>query len=159
MDIWMPEMNGIEATRHILGNFPEARIVAHSASAFDHEQNRYLDAGFDDFFAKPFRYERVCDCLSNLLKIELEPEIFRTDESLSPPPAFNLPETLASRMRMAAEIHNVTELRACIDEVARLEDGEQMAGCLRAWAAGYEMEKITAALVTHHAAEPAQNLS
>jgi CheY-like chemotaxis protein len=157
MDIWMPEMNGIDAARHILRQFPKARIVAHSASAFDHEQHRYLDAGFDDFFAKPFRYERVCECLSSLLEIELEPEVCEPEESgLGPPPAIILPEALASRLRVAAEIHNVTELRACIDEVASLEDGKGMAACLRVWAAGYEMDKIIAAVSSRSLAEEAQ---
>ena len=162
MDIWMPEMNGIDAARHILRQFPKARIVAHSASAFDHEQHRYLDAGFDDFFAKPFRYERVCECLANLLEIELEPEACAPGETApgtNPPPAIILPEGLASRLRVAAEIHNVTELRACIEEVASLKDGKAMAGCLRAWAAGYEMEKIIAALAPEDLAEPAPVLS
>jgi PAS domain S-box-containing protein len=162
MDIWMPEMNGIDAARHILRQFPKARIVAHSASAFDHEQHRYLDAGFDDFFAKPFRYERVCECLSSLLEIDLEPEACAPDETapgLHPPPAIILPEALAARLRVAAEIHNVTELRACIDEVASLEDGRAMAACLRAWAAGYEMEKIIAALGPQNLAEPSPALT
>ncbi|HEX4084203.1 MAG TPA: CHASE domain-containing protein [Chthoniobacteraceae bacterium] len=148
MDIWMPEMNGIDATRHILRQYPKARIVAHSASAFDHEQNRYLDAGFDDFFAKPFRYERVCECLANLLEIQLVPEDPAPDDACEDGPmrAPQLPDELASRLRVAAEIHNVTELRACIDEIASLEDGRPLAERLRAWAAGYEMEKIIAAI-------------
>jgi CheY-like chemotaxis protein len=154
MDIWMPEMNGIDATRHILRQFPKARIVAHSASAFDHEQNRYLDAGFDDFFAKPFRYERVCECLANLLEIKLEAEPCSPEESVALPQTVTLPEILASRLRLAAEIHNVTELRACIEEVASLPDGKQMAACLRAWAANYDMEKIIAALTPAKPAEP-----
>jgi PAS domain S-box-containing protein len=146
MDIWMPEMNGIDAARHILRQFPNARIVAHSASAFDHEQHRYLDAGFDDFFAKPFRYERVCECLASVLEIELEPEPNPApEEPAGDPPAIVLPEPLASRLRMAAEIHNVTEIRACIEEVASLADGRPMADRLRGWAAGYQMEKIIAA--------------
>jgi CheY-like chemotaxis protein len=159
MDIWMPEMNGIDAARHILRQFPKARIVAHSASAFDHEQHRYLDAGFDDFFAKPFRYERVCECLANVLEIDLEPEPPASGETLPAPPIFILPEALASRLRVAAEIHNVTELRACIDEVAGLEDGKQMAACLRSWAATYEMEKILAALAPRDVSGPAPLLS
>jgi len=156
MDIWMPEMNGIDAARHILRQFPDARIVAHSASAFDHEQNRYLDAGFDDFFAKPFRYERVCECLSNLLEITLEREACPSEDyNGGPSPAITLPEPLAARLRLAAEIHNVTELRACIDEVAALENGKALAVRLRAWAAGYDMENILAAIAPQPAAEPA----
>ena len=138
-------MNGIDAARHILRQFPKARIVAHSASAFDHEQNRYLDAGFDDFFAKPFRYQRVCECLSSVLEIELEPEPAHPGEPASSS-HFTLPDSLASRLRSAAEIHNVTEIRACIEEVASLEAGKPFAANLRAWAAAYEMEKIIASV-------------
>ena len=146
MDIWMPEMNGIDAARNILRQMPEARIVAHSASAFDHEQHRYLEAGFDDFFAKPFRYERICECVSKLLDVTLESEP-ADDDALGPPPGgVNLPERLAARIRGAAEIHNVTELRACIDEAAQLENGAPWAACLGRWVARYEMEKIIAAL-------------
>jgi PAS domain S-box-containing protein len=154
MDIWMPTMNGIDAARHILRQSPQARIVAHSASAFDHEQNRYLDAGFDDFFAKPFRYERVCECLTSLLGIELEPEPCAAPHEPAGMPIL-LPEALASRLRIAAEIHNVTELRACIEEVAALPDGREMAACLGAWAAGYQMDKIIAALASEPLSAPA----
>ena len=61
MDIRMPVMDGIEAARRIL-KFPDSpppKIVAVSASALIHEQRRYLEAGFDDFIAKPLRAERV----------------------------------------------------------------------------------------------------
>jgi PAS domain S-box-containing protein len=146
MDIWMPEMNGIDAARQILRQLPDARIVAHSASAFDHEQHRYLDAGFDDFFAKPFRYERVCECLANVLEIELEPEPSTPGEIPMFPGSFVIPQALASRLRFAAEIHNVTELRTCIDEIATSDEGESTAACLRGWAARYEMDRIIAAL-------------
>jgi PAS domain S-box-containing protein len=148
MDIWMPGMNGIDAGRHILRQFPGLKLVAHSASAFDHEQNRYLDAGFDDFFAKPFRYERICECLSSVLGVQLEPEPRPTnifDVAGLDSSSFVMPEALARRLRTAAEINNVTELRACIDEVAILEGGAQLAASLRVWATAYEMDKIIAA--------------
>jgi PAS domain S-box-containing protein len=152
MDIWMPEMNGIDATRHILRQFPNARIVAHSASAFDHEQNRYLDAGFDDFFAKPFRYERVCECLASVLDIDLEPEP-EVEPGSDAAARIILPGSLAQRLRMAAEIHNVTELHACIEEITLLGNGKAMAASLRQWAAAYQMEKIIAATEIESAPE------
>jgi hypothetical protein len=33
-------------------------------------QELYLAAGFDDFIAKPFRFERICECLARLLRVE-----------------------------------------------------------------------------------------
>ncbi len=118
MDIWMPGMNGIETTHALLAESRiKAKIVAHSASAFDHEQKRYLDAGFDDFFAKPFRYERICECLADHLHVRFEQE---------PPPAFAaiepipLPAELASRLKAAAELYNITEMKAHLCELALL---------------------------------------
>ncbi len=121
MDIWMPGMNGIETTHAILAEGGgKARIIAHSASAFDHEQRRYLDAGFDDFFAKPFRYERVCECLAQHLQARFEQE---PPPVIPPPGDFALPEELALRLKAAAELYNVTAMKACLGEAALLGDG------------------------------------
>jgi len=118
MDIWMPGMNGIETTHAILAESKiKAKIVAHSASAFDHEQKRYLDAGFDDFFAKPFRYERICECLAEHLHVRFEQEIAPV---LDPIENIPLPPQLASRLKAAAELYNVTEMKAHLCELALL---------------------------------------
>ncbi len=57
MDIHMPEMDGLEATRRIraLQDRPQPRIFAMTASALDHERQACLDAGMDRHLAKPFR--------------------------------------------------------------------------------------------------------
>ena len=62
MDIFMPQLDGIEATRkikalyasHGYGDERIPPIVALTASAFAEDKKRYLEAGMDDYLAKPF---------------------------------------------------------------------------------------------------------
>jgi PAS domain S-box-containing protein len=60
MDIFMPQLDGVEAARAIKQLFAgSARatsppIVALTANAFAEDRQRYLDAGLDDYLAKPF---------------------------------------------------------------------------------------------------------
>ena len=145
MDIWMPGMNGIEVTQRILSEHGEAiKIVAHSASAFDHEQQRYLDAGFDDFFAKPFRCERLIDCLKNLLHAQFEPDETGAPADLPPvPDDFALPEELAARLKVAAELYSITEMKSCLGEIAQLgPGGQRFADHLLRMAENYDMDSI-----------------
>ena len=53
MDIKMPVMDGLEATRLIKAAQPELPVVALSANAFDSDRHAAFDAGCDDFLSKP----------------------------------------------------------------------------------------------------------
>ena len=59
MDINMPEMDGIEATRILKKQFPEILIIAQTACAFPEEQESAMQAGCDDFIVKPINKEKM----------------------------------------------------------------------------------------------------
>jgi CheY-like chemotaxis protein len=55
MDIKMPQMNGLEATRHIQEKWPRngPKIVALTAYALPGDEKRCLEAGMDAYLSKP----------------------------------------------------------------------------------------------------------
>jgi CheY-like chemotaxis protein len=65
MDIKMPIMDGLEATKAIKASHPELPIVALTANAFDSDRQLAMDAGCDDFLSKPVSSEL---CLKTIKK-------------------------------------------------------------------------------------------
>ena len=67
MDIIMPEMDGIEATRAIIQHDPDAVIVMCSALGQEALVIESLAAGARDFIVKPFTAEKVLQMVHNVL--------------------------------------------------------------------------------------------
>ena len=66
MDMQMPEMDGLEATRHIRrgnGINSHSPIVALTANAMLADQNACREAGMNDFLSKPFNRATLVACL------------------------------------------------------------------------------------------------
>ena len=60
MDVHMPELDGLEATRRIRrGPTPQPRIIALTASAMPEEREACFTAGVDDFLTKPVKLEQL----------------------------------------------------------------------------------------------------
>lgn len=58
MDIQMPEMDGITATRHIREHMEKQPIIiAVTANAIVGDKEMYLQAGMNDYISKPFKFE------------------------------------------------------------------------------------------------------
>ncbi len=68
MDVQMPEMDGLEASRQITARWqPGARprIVAMTANAMQGDREMCLAAGMDDYLTKPIRVERLVEALND----------------------------------------------------------------------------------------------
>ena len=148
LDMRLPGMSGLDtAVRIVQGWEAKIKLVAMSASALEHERERYLKAGCDDFVAKPFRSERIYRCLRNLLDVQyarreksgnqLEPELSIDLGRLA------LCEDLAQRLTTAAELHSATVVKSCLLEVEQLgPPGVRLAQHLRQFLASYDMKTI-----------------
>jgi PAS domain S-box-containing protein len=67
MDIQMPNMNGLDATRAIRESDNEIPVIAVTASATKEEMQRCFDAGMNDFISKPFKKKDIAPILEKWL--------------------------------------------------------------------------------------------
>jgi len=73
MDVQMPEMDGLEASRRINANHPDGRrprIVAMTANAMAGDREACLAAGMDDYITKPIRVEALVAALMQATRKE-----------------------------------------------------------------------------------------
>ncbi|BAY50526.1 ATP-binding region ATPase domain protein (plasmid) [Scytonema sp. HK-05] len=70
MDLKMPIMSGLEATRQIRQLQLNVAVIATSSSVFDFEQQKSFEAGCNDFLSKPILLEELLEKLRLYLKLE-----------------------------------------------------------------------------------------
>jgi CheY-like chemotaxis protein len=68
MDVQMPEMDGLDASRRITARWPSGkrpRIVAMTANAMQGDREACLAAGMDDYITKPIRVDQLVEALTH----------------------------------------------------------------------------------------------
>jgi CheY-like chemotaxis protein len=70
MDVQMPEMDGLEATRRVVAGQPDAAkrpwIIALTANAVQGDRELCLAAGMDDYISKPIKKEQLAGVLGRV---------------------------------------------------------------------------------------------
>ena len=66
MDVQMPELDGLEASRRIRSEWPDRnlRIVAMTANAMEGDREACIAAGMDDYVSKPIRPDELAAALA-----------------------------------------------------------------------------------------------
>ena len=68
MDVTMPLMSGLEATKIIKDKYPDAKIIMCSAMGQQKVIRESIAAGAKDFIVKPFEEPRVIDAINRVLE-------------------------------------------------------------------------------------------
>ncbi len=110
MDVQMPELDGLQATKRIRehevvhgGHLP---IVAMTAHALPEDRQRCLDAGMDDYVAKPLREAKLLDAITRATGKSAHGTMAATVPSVIPtPPEESSLESEATTITKPAEVN------------------------------------------------------
>lgn len=64
MDIKMPNMDGLEATREIRKFLPDTPIIAQTAYAMENDERISMESGCTDYLSKPIRAKKIIDVIA-----------------------------------------------------------------------------------------------
>jgi len=117
MDVQMPEMDGLEATRQIrlLPNRKALPILAMTANVFKEDRQACIDAGMDDFIAKPIDPDNLYLTIINYLP--------KRDEKI-------LDESLANVEQVIDPVEGNTELRRQLANIEGLDSNKGLRNML-----------------------------
>jgi CheY-like chemotaxis protein len=160
MDLVMPIKDGLEAMRELRskgGDIARTPIVAVSASAFDSTRADSLEAGCDEFIAKPVRLDEVADVMARLLRLEWTRGPVRAravhGNGGGSAHAERLPSPLASALYELALQGDVHGLAHKLDEARAEGIDSELLTDLSALAGSYDMKALRDVLRRHAEAE------
>ena len=151
MDIRMPVMDGIEAFHKIKEKHTQKdiKIVCITASTLQHEQNNYIEMGFDSFVPKPFQYNEILEALANNLNVEYnykEPTTNKTAQEVREGfdwSQVKIPPEIKTEIVEHANTYSVTGLESSIEQLESMENGgKELGSVLKTLVKVYDMEEV-----------------
>jgi signal transduction histidine kinase/DNA-binding response OmpR family regulator len=132
MDVQMPEMDGLEATRQIRSHWPDRAvwIVAMTANAMEGDREACLAAGMDDYLSKPIRPDELANTLDAVPStVAVPPAESVPPESVSPAEGSTAVDRAALDRLLAVTGGDAAFLDELVD--AFLADAPTQLGALR----------------------------
>ena len=122
MDLQMPVMGGLEATQRLRIAGCRTRIVAMTANAMEGDRELCLDAGMDDYIAKPIKADELFALLHPSRRVEVETGA-GGGEAAEAVEAFDYAAALGEVDPEIVEVIAPLFVEACPDDLARLKQG------------------------------------
>lgn len=100
MDMQMPEMDGLEATRRIVEKYPESErpyIIALTANAMQGDRERCIAAGMNDYISKPIRMEDLHEAFDRC-PVKPQPQEAAGEEAQTPVINFSVLDELIAML-------------------------------------------------------------
>ncbi len=123
MDIRMPIMDGLEATRRIKASVAgaETKIIAVTAHAYEEERHEILAAGCDDFIRKPYHDADIFDALTRHLGVRFVCEEEAAPIPVAAPPNASelagLPDAVLTGLERALVMIDIGAINRAIEEI------------------------------------------
>ena len=146
MDLIMPGMDGVEATRILRRSYPmeSLAIIGISASAFTFDKQHFLDAGLNGFIGKPFREQELYKFLTChagvIFNYEEDSVSSAAQVGMSPPALDQIPSEWLELFRQALARNNITRIRKLAEEIRGIDS--DLASWLLELVSRYDLEGL-----------------
>lgn len=126
MDVLMPELDGLDATRRIRERLPkdrQPRIIAMTANALSGDRERCLAAGMDDYISKPVQLEELAKVIQRQRRMGDPATEVAASSQIAPQPVPFRRETIERLAAAAGPDGTAMVLSTMIDSTPRMLDG------------------------------------
>ncbi len=154
MDLRMPVMDGVEATRRIraCAGGHEVKIAAVTASGYLSERSEILAGGMDDYVRKPYRPVEIFECMARHIGVryqvteeDVKPNSRRIGE-LRAEDISALPDELRKELRDALIMLNPAPISTAIERIS--QQNHALGSILAGYADVYAYTEIFDAVMT-----------